>query len=190
MGLKLSGVQARRQRRAGRDGLLRRAPAPRALRAEGRLSRSHTHTGRSPPCNDVRFIQAAGARRGRGRPRRACARRSGPTGRCASSSAFRPAAAPMRWRAWSAQKLTPMWKPAGHRREQGRRRRRAGRRVHGHAAERRQHAADGAHQQPRAGAQPAAQAALQRRARLRADRAGRRHAQPADRQPRRSRPRR
>ena len=44
-------------------------------------------------------------------------------------------------------------------------------------------AADGAHQQPRARAEPAAEAALQRRARLRADRAGRRHAQPADRQP-------
>ena len=52
-----------------------------------------------------------------------------------------------------------------------------------HAAERRQHAADGAHQQPRARAQPAAQAALQRGARLRADRAGGRHAQPADREP-------
>jgi tripartite-type tricarboxylate transporter receptor subunit TctC len=48
---------------------------------------------------------------------------------------------------------------------------------------RRQHAADGAHQQPCAGAQPAAQAALQRRTRLHAHRAGGRHAQPADRNP-------
>ena len=61
--------------------------------------------------------------------------------------------------------------------------RRAGGRLRRPAGERRHHAADGAHQQPRAGAQPAAQAELQRRARLHAHRAGRRHAQPADRQP-------
>ena len=48
------------------------------------------------------------------------------------------------------------------------------------------HAADGAHQQPCAGAEPAAQAALRPRARLRVDRAGRRDAQPADRQSQRA----
>ena len=106
----------------------------------------------------------------------------GRAGRSASSSAS-PGGGTDALARVVATKLTQMWKPAGHRREQGRRGRRAGGRLRRQQAERWQHAADGAHQQPRARAQPAAQAELQRRARLRAHRAGRRHAQPADRQP-------
>ena len=113
--------------------------------------------------------------------------------RSASSSASRPAAAPTRWRASSsAQKLySPRTEEtAGHRREQGRRRRARWRPIRRAAAGRRRDAADGAHQQPCARAEPAAEAALPPRARFRADRAARRHAEPADRQVRRTRRRR
>ena len=163
---------ARRQRRAGGDGVLRGAPdAPTAGRPRPdpapNLDASPTET------SHAKTLPYPGRRRRRRHARRAataCTARPGRTARCASSSAFRPAAAPTRWRASSARSSAKMWGPAGHRRDQGRRRRRAGRRIRLAAADRRQRAADGAHQQPRAGAEPAAQAALQRRARLHADR--------------------
>ena len=127
------------------------------------------------------FIQAAAPRATLGVP--SVLAQDWPTARCASSWAFRRAAAPMRWRAWSRRSCTVMWNQQVIVENKAGVGGRAGGRVRRHAAERRQHAADGAHQQPCAGAEPAAQAALQRRARLRADRAGRRDAQPADREP-------
>ena len=88
-------------------------------------------------CNDAPFSRPP-APPSPPSPRRASWRRNGPTRRCASSSAFRPAAAPTRWPASSPQKLTRDVEPAGHRRDQGRRRRRPRRRIRGAAAERRQ----------------------------------------------------
>ena len=118
MGLKLAGVRLAGERRAGGDGrtspAIRRAPAS-PPRHSGRGARrprspvpialsiahcSHTLT-RSSTMQRRTLLQAAGAAAAALAAPRLVAQRMAERARCASSSAFRRAAEPMRWRASS-----------------------------------------------------------------------------------------
>ena len=100
------GREARGQRRAGGDGLLRR-PRRRRPRCRRRPECRHVDS-KQRRHHERRLHPGRGRRRGRpGAPR--CARRNGRPARCASWSASRRAAAPTCWPAWIAQKLSVMW---------------------------------------------------------------------------------
>ena len=84
------------------------SPAHPRRRAALRAGGLNAHARRLPRPTETdshatTFPHPGRRRRGRHARRAArCSRRNGRTGRCASSSAFRRAAAPTRWRAWSA----------------------------------------------------------------------------------------
>ena len=184
MGLKLSGVKlAGSGVQAAMDYFAGHAGAGRRCRRRPERPAPFIHNN-GDTMQRRSFIQAARRRRGRTSARPACARRTCPTGPVRIVVGFPPGGGTDALARVVAQKLPTMW-------NQPRSSSRTRRGVAGVLA------ADYVATQPSDGttllmahinshahrAEPAAEAALRRRARLRADRAGRRHAQPADREP-------